>query len=1052
MSNQLVKKNPAEGYQNVFPKTWIDAIKDKESGVSLEEILQGFNMYFLSYNGSRALTRCKIPTVLRKEGLWITYVLYDHTVVTEWYNSDQIDDNSWSMDSNWRVASNNLVGDVSVSADGYWVINGEKTEAKAQGEQGVTPLLRIGANNKLQVSYNAGKAWKDISDYIVPRFRWNQGTGTSAGNVQISMDLGNTWTNLSNEITNNLRISRYIGINESLPTSEVAEGTVYMKGPYYDEGDTSNANPIYRMWVYAWKGNTLAWQDNGEFTSISAGIVQERGNSTTEIMSQDAVTRELTELESEQRQFAEGIANNLGLYNFEENEMNGNYTIYVLVERMMLNKGDTCTISIDDYSGGTSWFSLLDKESGNSIASFVLPSDNNRIQFLADKDYEDLSLRINVESNKTNIKGTLKISNSTNVIDSFESESKTEALSAAKGKELYSLIPISECFGDKGKVSILFDNESNKFLVEVTEELSFRWIQKDKVTALTIAKGTQYLIEETRALCVDCYTNEIVIIPREQIKAFHLPLLIIPLYDFGWYLRLGGYLFPYKIDLTEDQQTTERTRMNAQKNIGNIIVSVYGSGFIDSWGYSNGSVKMRIAKRAIIHYMLSDGTHKVVAMEEGDAYSILPYYALVVDSNDNVIKTKKASEVTMGDLVLAQTGEIDEYFTRYITGYFADRVLIETSYEDYDIHNVKQIYVRDVDNDSIEVLNKRNDFSMLIGTDLHINSQLKVLAAPAMNVMERIKQNCTPTMVVNLGDTVALGLEDSARAYYSLNDLKQPISDLSNYYLVVGNHDYNNISELSTSRQPKESIIPKSAIYNLMGKFHENDCVWGSKDGMYYYKDFENEKVRVIFLNTLDKPEEWVTIDGKQYEKYPWLPNIVSREQIDWFADVALNLSNKSDRREWAVIVCSHVTPAPNVPGNSASIGSLQIDNPQGAEICKVVEAFVSGSSKTLSYVDSQYGGSATLNRVVDFSEQGAMKIIGWFSGHTHHDYMETINGVTYIVTLCGYYTSGVDGSYIEMDKGTYSEIALDYLSVDKVQRKAKLTRYGAGSDREWNW
>lgn len=297
MSNQLVKKNPAEGYQNIFPKTWIDAIKDKESGVSLQEILQGFNMYFLSYNGSRALTRCKIPTILRKEGLWITYVLYDHTVVTEWYNSDQIDDNSWSMDSNWRVASNALVGDVSVSADGYWVINGEKTEAKAQGEQGVTPLLRVGANNKLQVSYNAGKVWKDISDYIVSRFRYTKGTtNDTAGIIQISMDLGKTWTNLSNEITNNLRISRYIGINESLPTSGVAEGTIYMKGPYYNESDTSNTNPIYRMWVYAWKGDTLAWQDNGEFTSISTSVVQERGNSTTEVMSQDAVTRELIEL------------------------------------------------------------------------------------------------------------------------------------------------------------------------------------------------------------------------------------------------------------------------------------------------------------------------------------------------------------------------------------------------------------------------------------------------------------------------------------------------------------------------------------------------------------------------------------------------------------------------------------------------------------------------------------------------------------------------------------------------------------------------------------
>lgn len=264
MSNQLIKKNHVEGYKNVFPKTFTDAIRDKESGVSLQEILRGFNMYFLSYNGNKSLTRCKVPSSIRKEGLWITYVLYDHTVVTEWYNSDNIDDDSWGDDSNWRVGSNALVGDVSISSDGYWVINGEKTETKAQGYHGVTPLIRFGENNKFQISYNDGKTWQD----------------------------------LSNSFTSNVRISKYIGINDSLPISGIDEGTIYMKGPYYDENDSLNENPIYRMWVYAWKDNTLAWQDNGEFTSISAGVVQEKGTSTTEIMSQDAVTRELTELES----------------------------------------------------------------------------------------------------------------------------------------------------------------------------------------------------------------------------------------------------------------------------------------------------------------------------------------------------------------------------------------------------------------------------------------------------------------------------------------------------------------------------------------------------------------------------------------------------------------------------------------------------------------------------------------------------------------------------------------------------------------------------------
>ena len=37
MSNQLVKKNPVEGYQNVFPKTFIDAIKDFQNDFEYNE-------------------------------------------------------------------------------------------------------------------------------------------------------------------------------------------------------------------------------------------------------------------------------------------------------------------------------------------------------------------------------------------------------------------------------------------------------------------------------------------------------------------------------------------------------------------------------------------------------------------------------------------------------------------------------------------------------------------------------------------------------------------------------------------------------------------------------------------------------------------------------------------------------------------------------------------------------------------------------------------------------------------------------------------------------
>ena len=325
MSHQLVKKGTDGKYNKVMPKSWIEGIKDKNTGQKLEEILQGFNMYFLSYTGNTYSTRLQVPKELRRKGLWITYVKYDNNVYTEWYASDKIEDEFWKEDSNWRIGNNMLVGDISISANGNWVINGSETKFKAIGEKGNTPLLRIYENilqvsydlgntyisindnpvytkfrvtgNKLQISTDLGKSWTNITDYIAAWFRWQATTGdTQANNVgrmQLSRDEGKTWSNVSNDFINNLHISKYIGANETLPTSGIAEGTIYAKGPFYAEDDTLNDNPIYRLWVYAWKDNVLAWQDNGEFTSISAGVVQETGNSETEIMSQKATTENL---------------------------------------------------------------------------------------------------------------------------------------------------------------------------------------------------------------------------------------------------------------------------------------------------------------------------------------------------------------------------------------------------------------------------------------------------------------------------------------------------------------------------------------------------------------------------------------------------------------------------------------------------------------------------------------------------------------------------------------------------------------------------------------
>lgn len=345
---QLIKKNSQEGrYEDIFPKTFIDAVLDKESGITLTDILAMFNMLFLSYNGSRSQTRLQVPSSLRREGLWVTYVLYDKTVVTEWYSAEAIDDTTFGDSANWRDGSNALVGDISISSDGYWVINGEVTNIKAQGEAGITPILRVGSNNHLQVSYtngssyvdvssnpvftqfrvsnnklqqstdlgeswsniseelaykfresgnkiqmskDLGNTWEDVSDYIAAWFRFTGTTGSSqadnVGKIQISRDNGATWSDLSGEFTNSLHIKGYVATVDALPSTAV-QGDIYGVGPTYDPSDTEHTNPIYQLYVK----NSTGWVNNGRFTSIAAGVVQETGNSETAVMSQDSVTK-----------------------------------------------------------------------------------------------------------------------------------------------------------------------------------------------------------------------------------------------------------------------------------------------------------------------------------------------------------------------------------------------------------------------------------------------------------------------------------------------------------------------------------------------------------------------------------------------------------------------------------------------------------------------------------------------------------------------------------------------------------------------------------------
>ena len=270
-----------------YPRTVIQAIHDGRTGASLEAILAQYNNIYVQYQGTAGRTRNIVPKEMRRKGIIISYVDMQGNAITEkCVNDAQRDNFHWGLDVNWvRVDELTLSGDISVSVKGTWVINGEDTGIAAlgpKGDNGLTPWLKT-IDNKLHFSYD-NETWEVCSDYIAAYFRFQD------NKFQISRD-NKTWSDLSGEVTNSLSIKAYVTDKSQYPNPK--QGDMIMVGPTYADDDTEHTKPIYHLNIY----NAGGWVDHGPFQSINAGVVQELGNSETEVMSQKAVSEKFSELE-----------------------------------------------------------------------------------------------------------------------------------------------------------------------------------------------------------------------------------------------------------------------------------------------------------------------------------------------------------------------------------------------------------------------------------------------------------------------------------------------------------------------------------------------------------------------------------------------------------------------------------------------------------------------------------------------------------------------------------------------------------------------------------
>lgn len=284
--------------------------------------------------------------------------------------------------------------------------------------------------------------------------------------------------------------------------------------------------------------------------------------------------------------------------------------------------------------------------------------------------------------------------------------------------------------------------------------------------------------------------------------------------------------------------------------------------------------------------------------------------------------------------------------------------------------------------------------------------------------------------LADLGDMIMGSDKDRTGTAALLAKQSEILSDANvPTFRIKGNHDDNRWA--AATFQNANYFIDDNEWTELCSVDWEN-TMDGTTAGVkpYYYKDFPEDKIRIIAMDTQNIP---YTFNGNTSVAFTFG---FEQAQLDWLANEALNFSDKTDKDEWGVIFLMHALSydSGNTVINFAGFGNI-------------INAFMNGTKGTYS---NTHAMAPVNNLAYDFTEQGEMEIICIFNGHTHVDGDGTMWGVKYIST-----GSSLPDEYDSLpDRSLYSknEDLWDIMTIDRQARKIYATRFGAGEDREFTY
>ena len=269
----------------------------------------------------------------------------------------------------------------------------------------------------------------------------------------------------------------------------------------------------------------------------------------------------------------------------------------------------------------------------------------------------------------------------------------------------------------------------------------------------------------------------------------------------------------------------------------------------------------------------------------------------------------------------------------------------------------------------------------------------------------------------------------------------------------VGNHDLN-------YGKNRDRLMTPNEVYSYICANADGVKPYAEIERGYGYLDFDQQKVRVIYLNTCDAGD-WSSTAGTA-ARAEW----VSPTQMQWLADTALDFSGKERVEEWGVVILGH---------HPLHYGFACYDN-----VMKILEAYRGGLSGSLS---CQQNAETYKTVTYDFRAGDRAEIICNIHGHNHNCGFSKISSSTrtgstavkpWLWRLCipnisaNRYNSGYDSfvgnetalaNYGEVDAngdpvywtkeaGTAKATSFCVISVDRENKKVFAHIFGAGVDR----